>query len=231
MGWAWREIKDGKAFDSMLEMVRGVRELGLEACVTAGMITDSQASRLAEAGLTAYKAKVYVDCSGDADLAAWAGAEFQKGDEQTGEMQPGTHCFLLTNVDMYHHNHGPWLHGSNQNSPVHKMAADPEFDLIIDAHACNNIVGPGTIGFNAGHVWGVDNTDPFSLSKGLMQGRRFADQFQRALVKHHPKAYAGSFLVSALSFCVCNDHRFVALHDGDAAVGGTQINSNDFTHS
>ena len=50
MGWAWREIKDGKAFDSMLEMVRGVRELGLEACVTAGMITDSQASRLAEAG-------------------------------------------------------------------------------------------------------------------------------------------------------------------------------------
>ena len=54
MGWAWREIKDGKAFDSMLEMVRGVRELGLEACVTAGMLTDSQASRLAEAGLTAY---------------------------------------------------------------------------------------------------------------------------------------------------------------------------------
>ena len=54
MGWAWREIKDGHAFDSMLEMVRGVRELGLEACVTAGMITDSQASRLAEAGLTAY---------------------------------------------------------------------------------------------------------------------------------------------------------------------------------
>ena len=54
MGWAWREIKDGKAFDSMLEMVRGVRDLGLEACVTAGMITDSQASRLAAAGLTAY---------------------------------------------------------------------------------------------------------------------------------------------------------------------------------
>ena len=54
MGWAWREIKDGDAFDSMLEMVRGVRELGLEACVTAGMLTDSQASRLAKAGLTAY---------------------------------------------------------------------------------------------------------------------------------------------------------------------------------
>ncbi len=54
MGWAWREIRDGKNFDAMLSMVRGVRELGLEACVTAGMLTDEQAKRLAEAGLTAY---------------------------------------------------------------------------------------------------------------------------------------------------------------------------------
>tara|TARA_Y100001968_G_scaffold325722_1_gene367479 strand:- start:48 stop:1052 length:1005 start_codon:yes stop_codon:yes gene_type:complete len=54
MGWAWREIRDGKPFEAMLEMVRGVRELGLEACVTAGMLTDQQAFRLAEAGLTAY---------------------------------------------------------------------------------------------------------------------------------------------------------------------------------
>ena len=54
MGWAWREIRDGKPFNSMLEMVRGVRNLGMEACVTAGMLTDEQASKLAEAGLTAY---------------------------------------------------------------------------------------------------------------------------------------------------------------------------------
>jgi biotin synthase len=54
MGWAWRDIRDGAPFEAMLEMVRGVRQLGLEACVTAGMLSDSQASRLAEAGLTAY---------------------------------------------------------------------------------------------------------------------------------------------------------------------------------
>jgi len=54
MGWAWREIRDGAPFDAMLAMVRGVRELGLEACVTAGMLNDQQAQRLAEAGLTAY---------------------------------------------------------------------------------------------------------------------------------------------------------------------------------
>jgi biotin synthase len=54
MGWAWREIRDGAPFEAMLQMVRGVRELGMEACVTAGMLTDRQAERLAEAGLTAY---------------------------------------------------------------------------------------------------------------------------------------------------------------------------------
>ncbi|KMM16446.1 biotin synthase BioB [Synechococcus sp. GFB01] len=54
MGWAWREIREGAPFEAMLAMVRGVREMGLEACVTAGMLTDTQAVRLAEAGLTAY---------------------------------------------------------------------------------------------------------------------------------------------------------------------------------
>ena len=54
MGWAWREIREGAPFEAMLAMVRGVRELGLEACVTAGMLTGPQAARLAEAGLTAY---------------------------------------------------------------------------------------------------------------------------------------------------------------------------------
>src|SRR5262249_18726866 len=54
MGAAWREVKDGPAFDQVLEMVRDVRELGMEACCTLGMLTDSQARRLADAGLTAY---------------------------------------------------------------------------------------------------------------------------------------------------------------------------------
>src|SRR5258708_22924540 len=54
MGAAWREVKDGPAFDHVLEMVRGVRALGLEACCTLGMLSDEQARRLAEAGLTAY---------------------------------------------------------------------------------------------------------------------------------------------------------------------------------
>jgi len=54
MGAAWREVKDGPAFDNVLSMVRGVRALGMEACVTLGMLNDDQARRLKDAGLTAY---------------------------------------------------------------------------------------------------------------------------------------------------------------------------------
>ncbi|MEE9218206.1 MAG: biotin synthase BioB, partial [Acidobacteriota bacterium] len=54
MGAAWRDAKDGPEFDRVLEMVRGVRALGMEACVTLGMLTREQALRLKEAGLSAY---------------------------------------------------------------------------------------------------------------------------------------------------------------------------------
>jgi biotin synthase len=54
MGAAWREVKEGPAFDSVLEMVRGVRALGMEACCTLGMLDENQARRLADAGLSAY---------------------------------------------------------------------------------------------------------------------------------------------------------------------------------
>lgn len=54
MGAAWREVKDNEDFDHIIDMVKGVRALGLEACCTLGMLTLSQAKRLKEAGLTAY---------------------------------------------------------------------------------------------------------------------------------------------------------------------------------
>lgn len=54
MGAAWRQVRDGREFDAVIEMVEGVRALGMEACVTLGMLKPHQAERLAAAGLTAY---------------------------------------------------------------------------------------------------------------------------------------------------------------------------------
>ena len=54
MGAAWREVKDGPEFERVLDMVRGVKALGLETCATLGMLAPHQAERLAEAGLDYY---------------------------------------------------------------------------------------------------------------------------------------------------------------------------------
>lgn len=54
MGAAWREIPNGKPFDQVVEMVREVKSMGMEPCVTLGMLTREQAQRLKEAGLHSY---------------------------------------------------------------------------------------------------------------------------------------------------------------------------------
>ena len=54
MGAAWREVRDNDQFDRVLDMIRAVKALGLEACCTLGMVTADQARRMKEAGLDAY---------------------------------------------------------------------------------------------------------------------------------------------------------------------------------
>ena len=54
MGAAWREVRDNKDFERVLDMVKGVNEMGMEVCCTLGMLTETQAQKLADAGLYAY---------------------------------------------------------------------------------------------------------------------------------------------------------------------------------
>ncbi|MDJ1502899.1 biotin synthase BioB [Xanthocytophaga agilis] len=54
MGAAWREVRDNKDFDKVLDMVKGVNQMGMEVCCTLGMLTHEQAIKLKDAGLYAY---------------------------------------------------------------------------------------------------------------------------------------------------------------------------------
>ena len=145
-------------------------------------------------GLCACRARVYVDCTGDGDLAAWAGAAFEKGDE-SGRMQPATHCFVISNIDEYVLASGPRVHFYDPDSPVWRAVRDEKYPLIIELHSCSMQIGPETFGFNTGHVFDVDNTDPASTSKALLQGRQMAAQYRDALAEYHP-AFANAFLAA-----------------------------------
>jgi biotin synthase len=54
MGAAWREVRDNKQFDRVLDMVKDVTDLGVEVCCTLGMLNEDQAQKLDDAGLYAY---------------------------------------------------------------------------------------------------------------------------------------------------------------------------------
>lgn len=170
----------------LFQTVLSAVETNDEGSVTTLMVSNKR-------GLSALRAKVYVDCTGDADLAAWAGALFQKGDE-TGKMQPATHCFVLSNVDESGYRNGPSLYWTNPRSPIHEILASAKYPEIPDNHICNNIVGPGAVGFNAGHLWDVDNTDPYSVSQALMAGRKMAAAYRDALAEFHPAAFGNAYL-------------------------------------
>jgi len=152
-----------------------------------------------KAGLTAYKARVFVDCTGDGDLAAWAGAKYEKGDSETGEVQMATHCFVMSNVDTYGFLYGPRLNPYYGESPVFEILKDGKYPLIRDRHMGNKMIGPGAVAFNAGHIEDVDNTDPRSASNAYVMGRKIAHQMADALSEYHPTAFGNAFLVSTAS--------------------------------
>lgn len=138
-----------------------------------------------KSGLCAFEARVYVDCTGDGDLAAWAGAEVMKGDE-SGGLQPATHCFVISNIDEELLAKGPGIHFYDPESPVWKAMKSDKYPLIEELHSCLMKIAPGTYGFNAGHVFGVDNTDPKSTSDALLTGRQMANQYIKAFKEYHP---------------------------------------------
>jgi hypothetical protein len=161
-------------------------EMLTDGIIDAIMVAD-------KTGIRAFRAKVYVDCTGDGDLAAWAGAEFEKGDEK-GSLQPATMCFNLANVEPYDCWYNkerpdgapPSLHFFDPDSPVHKAVESDEFPFIIDQHSCSTQIGPKEYGFNFGHIFDVDNTNPASVSAALIRGREQVEQYRKVFSRYHP---------------------------------------------
>lgn len=140
-----------------------------------------------KAGLTAYRAKVFIDCTGDADLYAWAGKEYLKGDEQ-GRMQPTTMCFTVSGVDLesYKTMNDPYYtgQGNKQYALLRKVIADGKYEIPDDDHLVIKTMFGDVKTFNAGHVFGVDSTDPVSHSKACMAGRKLAWELKNALTEY-----------------------------------------------
>lgn len=145
-------------------------------------------------GLTAYRPKIVIDATGDGDIAAWAGAEYLKGDAD-GVLQKSTLCFSVANVNTDAYLNGPELHsGHNPDSASVRAHRTGRFPLL-DTHCCHNLVGPGVVQFNANHIEIKDTTDPRQLSDAMRLGRRAADQHLEMLKEFRPDAFKDAFVV------------------------------------
>ena len=130
----------------------------------------------AKSGLFAVRAGMYVDGTGDADLCAWAGATFEKGDSE-GRMQPGTLCQKWVDIDWDAVKAGYGIEGDGSQIG---RGIDAGLFTIPD-RGLPGIwpVGDGIGGANVGHTFGVDGTDERSVSKALVWGRKLVREYER----------------------------------------------------
>ena len=157
----------------------GVAFAFMTHCV--GVETEAGRVKLAvcqgKSGLFAVRARVFVDCTGDGDLCAWAGVPFEKGDAE-GNMQPPTLCSVWADIDWEIVNaagHGMW----QQEQHLPRAFADNVF-TVEDPHLPGMIpVGPHTGGGNIGHTFGVDGTDERSVTRGLIWARKLLLEYER----------------------------------------------------
>lgn len=140
-----------------------------------------------KSGLYAVTAKVYIDGTGDADLAAWAGVPYEKGDDK-GNMMAGTLCALWSNID-FSLRQGP---DSARLEEAYKDGVFKDLDLHLPGiWKISDHVG----GSNAGHAYGVDGTDERSLTHALVYSRRLLDEYE-AYYKNYRTGYERMELIA-----------------------------------
>lgn len=128
----------------------------------------------AKSGIFAVKARVFIDGAGDGDLAAWAGASFEQGDER-GNLMPGSLCSVWAGID--------WgaveAQNARQDAFLRQAFADGVFtnrDLHLPGiFRTGRRLGAG----NLVHTFGVDATNEDSITKALLWGRRGMLEYER----------------------------------------------------
>lgn len=128
-----------------------------------------------KSGLFAIRAKVFIDCTGDGDLAAFAGAPYEKGDAN-GNMMPGTLCSLWAGVNWEKVQKSKLSTG---NSQIEDAFKDGIFTLE-DRHLPGMWrVGTTVGGGNIGHTFDLDGTDEESLTRAYLWGRKSLQEYER----------------------------------------------------
>ena len=142
-----------------------------------------------KSGIFAVKAKVFIDTTGDGDLIARAGGEYELGDD-TGAVMPGTLCSVFANID--------WdsVPRCKQNEFIEAAYRDGVLSLE-DRHLPGFFERKDGIGGgNIGHTFGVNPTDERSLTDAMLWGRKSITEYERYYKEYLGGGYKNMTLVS-----------------------------------
>ncbi len=158
-------------------MLESGAEFSLECDLVAvqekgGTVTHAIVSTAA--GLGAVEAAVFIDATGDGNLSALSGAQFELGDER-GRIMPSSLCSLWSNID--------WEAAGKNKRPI--------FDILMEAidknhffkvpdrhHTGMRRIGASTASANIGHIFQLDSTDPKARTSAWLEGRRLLPEFE-----------------------------------------------------
>lgn len=183
------------------------------------VVTDGHVEHVvlaAKSGIYAVKARIYIDCTGDGDLAAFAGADFAFGNEQ-GEAMPATLCSMWSGIDWSKHEQRV-----HKEEALERAFADKVFTLE-DRH----LPGIWTVdrehgmgGGNVGHCFGVDATDEVSLTKAMLRGRSYMSEYERFYKEYVKGGYGNMYL--------CYTADMLGIRESRRIVGDYVLTGADF---
>lgn len=167
----------------------------------------------AKSGMFAIKAKIYIDCTGDGDICAWAGADFEYGNEE-GEVMPPTLCSLWANIDFSKKN---W----DLREKIEQAIKDGVFS-VEDRHVpgiMETSAKCGIGGGNVGHLFSTHGLDEVSLTKAMVNGRKLVLEYER-FYKEYISGYQNMYL--------CYTADILGVRESRRIIGDYKLTGEDF---
>jgi hypothetical protein len=164
-------LEAGVDFSYMTEFIGAENASGKVTCAVFN----------AKSGIFAVEAEVFIDCSGDGDLCARAGADFMFGDDN-GKVMPATLCSFWAGIDWEKFR----ASGANPRKILFQAFEDGIFRENDPHHTGITKTAKHLGGGNMGHLFGLNPLDEASLTAGLLEGRKQAMEFERYYKEYIP---------------------------------------------
>ncbi len=168
----------------------------------------------AKSGIFAVRAKVFIDCTGDGDLAVMSGAQYDKGDGE-GNLMPGTLCSLWAGIDWGKEPVKSWEDGRYLAQAFKDGIFSVEDPGLPGMFRIGDTLGGG----NMGHAFGVDSTDEVSLTRALIEQRKRMVEYGNYYKKYLP-GYGNAELAATAPLLGVRESRRI--------TGDYVLNVNDF---